>query len=77
MAQERGDLNLLPSAVEEFLRFNSPVQLTYRLAREDFELEGKRIRQGQIVHLVLGAANRDPRHFPLQSWESGSSRSSG
>ena len=55
---------LIPSAVEECLRFDSPVQFTYRVAASDFDLHGKHIRPGQIVHLILGAANRDPAHFP-------------
>jgi cytochrome P450 len=46
------------------LRYDSPVQLVTRLAREDMALGGKTIRQGQLVHLMLGAANRDPQHFP-------------
>jgi pimeloyl-[acyl-carrier protein] synthase len=60
----RDESGLIPTAVEEFLRFDSPVQLTYRRAREDFELAGRPIRKGQVVHLVLAAANRDPAHFP-------------
>src|SRR5262249_28274522 len=59
----RADPSLVPAAVEEFLRYDSPIQATYRRAREDFELGGKQIRSGQPVHLVIGAANRDPAHF--------------
>jgi len=55
---------LLPSAVEEFLRFESPVQLTDRVATEDCELAGARIRRGQLVGVLLGSANRDPERFP-------------
>jgi cytochrome P450 len=64
LARLRGDPSLVPGAVEEFLRYDSPVQLTNRQAREDLEIGGKRIRVGQMVHLVLGAANRDPAAFP-------------
>jgi cytochrome P450 len=64
LARLRGDQSLVPSAVEEFLRYDSPVQLTNRQAHEDVEMGGKRIRAGQMVHLVLGAANRDPAAFP-------------
>jgi cytochrome P450 len=60
----RAEPGLIPTAVEEFLRYDSPVQLTYRMAGEDFEFGGKPIRKGQVVHLVLAAANRDPAQFP-------------
>jgi pimeloyl-[acyl-carrier protein] synthase len=60
----RADASLIGSAVEELLRYDCPVQLTVRLAREDIELGGKRISGGQTVTLMLGAANRDPAQFP-------------
>lgn len=60
----RDEPALLPTAVEEFLRYDSPVQFTYRQAATDFELQGRPIRRGQVVHLLLAAANRDPAHFP-------------
>ena len=56
--------SLMASAVEELLRYESPVQRQLRLAKEDFELEGHRIRKGEIVSPFLGAANRDPAQFP-------------
>jgi cytochrome P450 len=59
----QNDPSLLPTAVEEFLRYDSPVQFTYRVAAADFELGNKAIRKGQIVHLMIAAANRDPAHF--------------
>jgi cytochrome P450 len=55
---------LLENAVEELLRFDSPVQFTSRIPTEDAELGGQRIAAGQSVMCVLGAANRDPAHFP-------------
>lgn len=58
------DPSLIRSAVEEFLRFDSPVQLTDRVAKEDLEIDGQRIRKGELVGLILGAANRDPEKFP-------------
>jgi cytochrome P450 len=57
------DLTLIPSAVEELLRYESPSQHTTRLAPEDTELGGKRIRKGQAVIVVMGAGNRDPQRF--------------
>ncbi len=51
------------SAVEEFLRYESPNQRSIRLVKEDFELEGRRIEQGQRAMFLLGAANRDPAQF--------------
>ena len=60
----RNDLTLIPSAVEELLRFESPSQHTARICREDTELGGKLIRKGQAVIAVMGAGNRDPERFP-------------
>jgi hypothetical protein len=60
----RNDLSLIPSAVEELLRFESPSQHTARICREDTELGGKLIRKGQAVIAVMGAGNRDPERFP-------------
>ena len=54
---------LIDTAVEEFLRYDSPIQHQTRVAGEDFELEGCRIRRGQRVLPMLGAANRDPAQF--------------
>jgi cytochrome P450 len=50
--------------VNELLRYESPVQLTDRIAREDLDLGGIRVSAGQFVTVVLGAANRDPAQFP-------------
>jgi len=59
------DQSLLPTAVEEFLRWDSPVQLTDRVALEDCELPGgKRVKRGMMVAGLIGAANRDPARFP-------------
>ena len=60
----RADLSLIPSAVEELLRYESPSQHTARLAPRDVELGGRQIRQRQAVIAVMGAANRDPERFP-------------
>ena len=58
------DPGLLNGAIDELLRFDSPVQLDGRVAREPVELHGKRIAPGQLVLCILGAANRDPQAFP-------------
>src|SRR5581483_9174521 len=60
----RADFSLIPSAVEELLRYESPSQHTARLAPDDVELGGKLIRKRQAVIAVMGAANRDPERFP-------------
>lgn len=60
----RADLSLIPSAVEELLRYESPSQQTARLAPEDVEIRGRLIKQRQAVIAVMGAANRDPERFP-------------
>jgi cytochrome P450 len=64
MNRLRADLSLVPSAVEEMLRYESPSQHTGRLAPVDTELGGKLIRQRQAVMAVMAAANRDPERFP-------------
>jgi cytochrome P450 len=58
------DPSLVPSAVEELLRYESPCQHTARLAPDDLELGGRPIRKRQAVIAVMGAANRDPERFP-------------
>ncbi|WP_207841906.1 cytochrome P450 [Williamsia soli] len=52
-----------PNAVEEMLRLESPVQLTARRAKHDVALEGRSLRQGDHVVLILAGANRDPEVF--------------
>jgi len=60
----RADPTLLPSAVEELLRYESPIQYTTRLAPADVELGDRAVRKRQAVVALMGAANRDPEHFP-------------
>jgi pimeloyl-[acyl-carrier protein] synthase len=60
----RSEPALIPSAVEELLRYESPSQHTARLAPDNLELGGKRIRKRQAVIAVMGAGNRDPERFP-------------
>jgi cytochrome P450 len=60
----RADRDLLPAAIEEMLRFESPVQLaTHRVAAEDVEYAGRTIPAGTVVLLSLLSANRDERRF--------------
>ena len=60
----RSNPSLIPSAVEEMLRYESPSQHTARLAPEDTALGGKRITKRQAVIAVMAAGNRDPERFP-------------
>ena len=59
----RSDPSLMENAVEELLRYDSPVQATARFVLEDTELHGHSFGAGQQVILLLGAANRDPEKF--------------
>jgi cytochrome P450 len=60
----RSEPDLMPAAVEELLRYESPSQQTARLAPEDVVLGGKHIRKRQAVIAVMAAGNRDPERFP-------------
>jgi cytochrome P450 len=64
MEDMRADTSLMPTAIEELLRYESPSQHTARLAPEDVEVGGKLIRKRQAVMAVMGAGNRDPEVFP-------------
>jgi cytochrome P450 len=60
----RADHALLPGAIEEFLRYESPVEMTSsRIATEDLEVDGQHIAAGDEVMIVLLSANRDPARF--------------
>lgn len=63
-ARLRREPELVPAAVEECLRFESPTHITTRFAAEGAEINGKHIAAGRAVHLVIAAANRDPETFP-------------
>jgi cytochrome P450 len=58
------DLGLVPQALEEVLRWDSPAQGFARTMTGDRELHGQQLRQGERVLLLLGSANRDDRFFP-------------
>ncbi len=51
------------ASVDEILRFDSPVQMVTRWAREDVVIGGRHIQAGQLVSLMLGSANRDEERF--------------
>lgn len=59
----RSDPSLVPAAVEELLRFDSPVQTDFRGALRDCEVNGFPVRRGQSLTLLMGSANRDPEKF--------------
>ena len=64
LAALRADRSLLPSAIEEFLRFDGPVNLaTFRFTEEEIELGGVTIPKDEFVLISLLAANRDPRQY--------------
>lgn len=62
-ASLRADPALLPSAVEEFLRWDPPIQGVARLVREPVPLHGRTLRPGRVAVLLIGSANRDPAAF--------------
>ena len=55
--------DLMPSTIEELLRFESSSQMASRCATEDIKVGGTTIQRGQIVNLLLGSGNRDPEAF--------------
>ncbi len=59
----QNDPSLIQPAVEELLRYAGPVHGTGRVAKEELEIGGRRIQEGQVVFALLGAANRDPARF--------------
>lgn len=63
MEQLKQNPGLIKNAIEELLRYDSPVQVIARLAREDVQIKGKTIRKGDKVIICIGAANRDPDQF--------------
>jgi cytochrome P450 len=64
LARLRQDPSLLPSAIEEALRYRSPVQSMFRCAKEQVEVGGTTLPAGSRVVAFIGSANRDPERFP-------------
>jgi len=63
MEELRLNLQIMPEAVEELLRYESPSQQTARLAPDDVTLGGRKIRKRQAVIAVMAAGNREPDRF--------------
>jgi cytochrome P450 len=63
LARLRADPGLLPTAIEELMRFDSPLQLFERTATEDVEIGGVTVSAGEKIAALLGSANRDPAVF--------------
>ena len=63
VSELRENPELIRTTVEELLRYESPVQYTGRIAKEEIEVCGVRLRQGDGILFMLGAANRDAQQF--------------
>ena len=64
LSKLRSNPSLMGQAIDEFLRYEPPIQFFGRMAMEDLSLGGKEIKKGQTVFIVVGAVNRDPEQFP-------------
>jgi cytochrome P450 len=64
LSRLREQPDLLPSAIEEVLRYRSPFAWLMRTPKRDVELHGQVIPKGALVLPMIGSANRDPRQFP-------------
>lgn len=63
-ARVRAERALLQAALEEVLRFRSPVQMVFRTTTRDISMRGREIPRGAIVLAMVGSANRDSRQYP-------------
>jgi len=63
LAELRADHSLIPAAIEELLRYDTPLQMFERWVLDDTELHGVRIPRGAELGLLFGSANRDPSVF--------------
>jgi cytochrome P450 len=64
LARLRAAPELLPSAIEEVLRYRSPLQWMFRVTTREVEMHGQAIPAGKVVLVMMGSANRDPKQFP-------------
>jgi cytochrome P450 len=62
-ARLRNDPTLVPSAVDEFLRYDAPIQGVARMVGEAIEIDGRKIRAGRMLVLMIGSANHDEQIF--------------
>lgn len=65
LALVRENMELLPSAIEEVLRYRSPLQWVMRTPAHDIEMSGQTIPAGKLVLAMIGSANHDPQQFPV------------
>ena len=63
LSRLRTEPGLLPSAIEEVLRYRSPLQWMFRVTTRDVEMHGQTIPSGKVVLAMMGSANRDPKQF--------------
>ncbi|HTB49502.1 MAG TPA: cytochrome P450 [Solirubrobacteraceae bacterium] len=63
LARLYADLSLLSSAIDEFLRYDAPIQGVARVVGDSIEIAGRRVMPGRVLVLLLGSANRDERAF--------------
>jgi cytochrome P450 len=64
LSRLRGDLSLVPTAIDEMLRFDSPVQSTVRTCAVAANVGGTEVAAGELMFVILAAANHDPGQFP-------------
>lgn len=63
LSRLRATPDLLPSAIEEVLRYRSPLQWMFRLTKRDVAVHGQTIPAGKLALAMIGSANRDPKQF--------------
>jgi cytochrome P450 len=63
LARLRADRSLIPTAVEEILRYDAPLQWVSRMPSEPVEVDGRVLKPGRVALLMLGSANHDGRQF--------------
>ncbi|GCE13771.1 cytochrome P450 [Tengunoibacter tsumagoiensis] len=63
LAQVQNNLELVPQAIEEVIRYYSPVRFAFRVATSDVILGGQQIKAGQLIFPWIASANRDEHHF--------------
>ncbi|MFE5852109.1 cytochrome P450 [Streptomyces sp. NPDC056500] len=64
LARLRADHSLVPTAIEELMRYDTPLQMFERWVLDDIEIDGTVLPRGSELALLFGSANRDPQRFP-------------